>query len=203
MSRQRSAPAAGDEGLRKQALLRTWLTIAVGLGVATLLFYRLYWAGFFIANPCVPRRGCALGPAASALASFVFASGVALLLAILLLNRGRYRHVFRMSRARLIGTAALAALAPLLIFSGIPWLLLPMILFGVHAAFSVPYGFEARPVLAAIALLLAAVAVAFPISCLLVSGLRSKLARLAGFTLIWWSAYCLILLLFGLRKFVL
>lgn len=50
---------------------------------------------------------------------------------------------------------------------------------------------------------LVAVALAYPLSCLLVSGLRKRLVRLAGFTLVWWSAYCLVLMLFGLRKFVL
>lgn len=44
---------------------------------------------------------------------------------------------------------------------------------------------------------------AYPVSSLLVSGLCPRLLRSAGFALVWWSAYCLALLLLGLRTFVL
>lgn len=202
MSDANGAPAAGDDIGRKRALLRTWLTLTAAIGIATFLFYRLFWAGHFASDRCA-ARGCALGPAASALASFVSAAGVALLLAILLLNRGRYRQVFRRSRARLIGAAALAALAPVVIYSGEPWILLPTLLVGVGAAFSIGAGFAAMSIPVALLTFLVAIALAYPVSCLLVSGLHRKLVRLAGFSLVWWSAYYLVLMLFGLRRFML
>lgn len=195
MSEQESAPEAGDEEHRKQVLLRTWLTLTACLGIATLLFYRFLWASHFKTNPCTPRLGCALGPAASALASFVSAAGVALLLAILLLNRGRYRQVFRMSRARLIGAAALAALAPVVIYSGVPWILLPTLLVVVGVAFSTGAGFGAMAIPVALLTFLVAIALAYLVSCLLVSGLRRKLVRLAALPLsggrptIWFSCF--------------
>lgn len=187
-----------EEAARKRALLRTWLTLTAGIGVATFLFYRLFWAGTFATDNC-RFTGCALGPALSALTSLVFAAGAALLIAILLQNRGRYRQVFRLSRARVIGAAVLAALAPLVIFSGVPWILLPMLIFSASIAFSARSGLATIPMLVATPII--AMAVAYPISCLLVSGLRKKLLRFAGFTLIWWSAYCFVLMLPGLLIF--
>lgn len=198
MSDSAAGPAAADDQNRKRALLRTWLALTAGIGVATFIAYRFFWAGHFAPDSC-SYTGCALGPALSALTSLVFAAGVALLIAILLQNRGRYRQVFRLSRARVIGAAVLAALAPLVILSGVPWILLPTLIFGASAAFSAESGLAAIPML--VATLIIATAVAYPISCLLVSGLRKKLLRFAGFTLIWWSAYCFVLMLLGLRIF--
>ncbi len=203
MSESFAASTSTGETGRKRALLRLWLSLTAGLGVATFLFYRFLWAGLFTEVPCVPSRGCALGPALSALVSFIFAAGPALLLAILLRSRGRYRQVFRIGRARLIGAAALAALAPVVIFSGAPWVLLAMLIFGVWAALATPAGPGAMAIPMLVGTFLVAVALAYPLSCLLVSGLRKRLVRLAGFTLVWWSAYCLVLMLFGLRTFVL
>ncbi|HQU67959.1 MAG TPA: hypothetical protein PLI43_07145 [Albidovulum sp.] len=196
MSNANGAPAAGDDIGRKRALLRLWLTLTVNIGSVTFFFYQFIWAKTFAADNC-RFTGCALGPVLSALTSLVFAAGVALLIAILLQNRGRYRQVFRFSRARVIGAAVLAALAPVVIYSGLPWILLPGLIFGAAVIFSTGSVFEAIPMLIVVPLI--ATAVAYPISCLLVSGLRKRLGRFAGFTLIWWSAYCLVLMLYGLR----
>lgn len=193
-----AGPDRADETVRKRALLRLWLMLTAIIGIATFLFYRFFWAGLFAANNC-KTEACALGPALSALTSLVFAAGVALLIAILMQSHGRYRQVFHFSRARVIGAAVLAALAPLVIFSGVPWILLPMLIFGASVAFSAGSGLAAIPML--VATLIIAMAVAYTISCLLVSGLRKRLARFAGFSLIWWSAYCFVLMLMGLQVF--
>jgi hypothetical protein len=203
LSEAKGAPAAKDKDQSKRALLRLWLVLTACLGVLTFLIYRLFWHRLFTTVPCTPYEGCPLGAGLSAVASLVFASGTALLLAILLQNRGRYRQVFRISRARLIGAAALAALTPLGIFSGVPWILLPMLVFLIAAASSTGAGLGGMAIPMMAATLVIAITLAYPIACLLVSGLRNRFLRFAGFTLVWWSAYCLVLMLFGLRKFVL
>ena len=187
----------------KSDTFRLWLWLTGTFGLATFTIYRLFWVGYFPAGPANSSIGRALGLPASFVASLVFAAGLALLTAIAWLHRSRFRVVFRFSRARIIGAAILTALTPIAVFSGVPWLLLPLAIFGFSFTVTGDSGLDLRPLFAPLTALMASLVVTFPMSCLLVAGLRSRLLRFGGFALIWWSAYAFIVLAFGLRKFVL
>lgn len=187
----------------KSDTFRLWLWLTGMFGLATFTIYRLLWVGHFTAGPVNSSTGRALSVPASLLASLVFAAGLALLTAIAWLHRGRFRVVFRFSRARIVGAAILTALTPIAVFSGVPWLLLPLVIFGFSFTISGDSGLDFRPLLTPLAALMASLFITFPISCLLVAGLRSRSIRFGGYALIWWSAYAFIQLVFGLRKFML
>lgn len=186
-----------------KAVLRLWLVLTAAFCLATFLFYESFWITLFQTDVRSFHLGRAVSGPVAFVASLVFGAGAGLLVALVTLHRGRWRQVFRLSRARIIGALALAALTPLAVYGGIPWILLPTLLFSAYPFLSGQASGSLALLVFAPATLAVAIMIAYPISCLLVAGLRRKLLRFAGFTLVWWSAYCLLLLLLGVRKFVL
>jgi hypothetical protein len=94
----------------------------------------------------------------------------------------------------------LASVTPLVVFSWVPFIV------GGAAAFFVGVALtETNETMGAalyvLALLVALTAVWYPISCLIVSGLASRWARVAVFCLMFWSAYGAIILVVGNQIF--
>lgn len=157
-------------------------------------FHRLFWTPR--AADLLPSRiGQPLSAKASALASLAFSAGLALLTAIAVLHRNRLGFVFRGGRARLVGAIALTFFAPIAVYGLVPWLVGPTI------AIMLSIGPPSAATYFALAVALFAFPFCYAISCLLVSGLRHRGARLLGFALVWFSACAFHLLAFGWTKF--
>jgi len=124
------------------------------------------------------------------IASLLVAMALGAIFSLALSNRRRWRVVFHPNRGRIIGAVILSLLTPLQIFSYVPWILGPTFLFFISAV----------PLRLIVGFLLS-ILLWYPVSCLLVSGVRHRLLRVALFSLTWWGSYSALLLYLGYRVF--
>ena len=170
--------------------LSVGLTAALTLGLtAALMALRLGWIE--PANPTMMPKGWAATPLA-----VMLALGMAVVIGLAWTNRGRLRAVLRPSRGRVIGAIVLALPTQVL-----HMLWIPAIGDDISAHWI-------RPLLdheaATFALALLSMAVFwYPVSCLIVSGVGKKLARVAMFSLMVWAAVAAVSFLLGAQVFIL
>lgn len=146
-------------------------------------------------NPAIDPKGIAALPSAA-----VFAFGLALVITLAVANRHRWRAVLHPNRGRIIGAAVLAFVTPVVVFSWIPWIIGGLIVvLGSVVLTNNPQ--EYSLVLYALAILMAATALWYPVACLIVSGLASRWARVAVFCLMFWTAYSTVILVLGTQIF--
>jgi hypothetical protein len=140
-------------------------------------------------NPAITPKGHAALPFAT-----IFAFGVAVVITLAIANRHRWRVVLWWNRGRVIGAVALTFVTPFVVYSWAPWIVGPLYLTIMQAAFM-----DDTPLLLlwGSAIVAAVCGFWYPVSCLIVSGIKSRWVRFAIFCLIFWSAYSLIILLVG------
>ena len=175
--------------------------IAVGvlalLIAAVCMGLRLWWI-----EPQYPKivpKGVAVLPFAG-----LFGFGVAVVLGLAWANRKRWRVVLYPNRGRVIGALALAFVTPFVVFSWAPWIIGGMLLFGVSNLTDngLPqFSFEVA--LSVLASILVPTLFWYPISCLIVSGVKSRWVRVAVYSLMFWAAYSAIILMIGTLRFTL
>ena len=124
------------------------------------------------------------------IASLLASLALGVVFSLGLSNRRRWRIVFHPNRGRIIGAVILSFLTPLQIFSYVPMILGPTFLFFISAV----------PLRLIVGFLLSTL-MWYPVSCLLVSGVRNRLLRVALFSLTWWGSYSGLLLYLGYRVF--
>lgn len=92
----------------------------------------------------------------------------------------------------------LALLTPIVVFSWVPWVLGGLLVFG---AFLLPEEGSPEVLLTSVAFVTAATGLWYPAAALIVSGLRSRYARVTAFTLMFWTAYSAVILTLGTKVF--
>lgn len=175
--------------------------IAVGvlalLIAAACMAVRLMWIEPLPA-PVQPRGWAALPFAV------LFGLGVAVVLGLAWANRRRWRVVLHPNRGRVIGAVALTFVTPLMVFSWMPWILGGLLLAGLGYLTNngLPQ-FSFADALSFLASILVPTLFWYPISCLIVSGIKSRWVRVAVYSLMFWAAYSAIILMTGTQRFML
>lgn len=123
----------------------------------------------------------------------LLALGIAVLMGLAMANRHRWRAVLRPTRGRVIGALALAFLTPFVVINWGPWLLGLFVLFTLTGAAGSGLGQG----LAGLGIFAAAVILWYPAACLIVSGIRGRVMRLAIFALMFWASYSAFLVFTG------
>ena len=160
---------------------------------AICMAVRLWWVEPMPA-PVQPKEWMAL-PFAVA-----FGFGVAVVLSLAWANRHRWRVVLYPNRGRVIGAYALACVTPFAVFDWLPAILGGWVLiFGLS---DLSGGNPLTLIFGLVAMLLPAL-LWYPVSCLIVSGLKSRWVRVAVYSLMFWTAYSAIILMFGTQRFTL
>ncbi len=124
------------------------------------------------------------------LASVFVALAVGMLLSLAISNFKRWRVVLHPNRGRVWGAITLSFLTPWAIFAYIPWILGPTII-----------AFLSAESLLVFLIFPLGILLWYPVSCLLVSGVRHRLLRVALFCLTWWGTYSALLLYLGYQVF--
>jgi hypothetical protein len=144
-------------------------------------------------TPAITPKGLAALPFA-----VVFAFGLSVVITLAYSNRHRWGTVLRRSTGRVVGAVTLAFLTPLFVYDWLPWIFGALLALGGAASLGdgdlslLPIAFAAS---------ITAIALWYPISGLIVSGLASRWARVAVFCLMFWTAYSAIILVVGNRTF--
>ncbi len=169
--------------------LRRAVLIAVPVSVAMLV-----WAINARVAPVDPIKGIPpegkLPLWVATLACIIVALAIGMLSSLAISNFKRWRVVLHPNLGRVLGAVALSFLTPLAVFTYIPWILGPTFLVVFIAA---PF--------ANTAIILVSILLWYPVSCLLVSGVRHRLLRVLLFSLTWWGAYGVALLYYGYQVF--
>jgi len=130
---------------------------------------------------------------ASRLAAIPLAIVIGLALGVLVSlfwhNRHRLRAVFRPNLGRIIGAVILGFLTPIF---ALQWLPIIVIGLAVIVASNTPW---------VLALTLLPAIPWYPVSCLIISGVKSKWLRFALFSLMWWAALSTVILIVGIPEF--
>lgn len=177
--------------LDRPGLSARWV---LGLAVAlTALVLALRWAVVEPANPQIVPKGWAVLPFAAMLAL-----GISVLAGLAFASRGRWRAVLRPRRSRVLGALALGFVTPIGVFSWLPW-----ILGGMWLTLGLPALQEGQPSGFFLGLMLigGVSVLAYPLSCLIVAGVKSRIWRVAVFGLMFWAAYGGIILFEGNLRF--
>jgi hypothetical protein len=145
-------------------------------------------------NPAIDPKGPAALPFAA-----IFAFGLSVVITLAVANCRRWRVVLWQNPGRLIGAFALAFVTPLAVFSWVPWITGGLV-------FSFARSVPSEPSAANVLFLLLAIQAAlmafwYPISCLIVSGIKSRWVRFALFCAMFWTAYSAIILTLGTQVF--
>ncbi|MGL4236863.1 hypothetical protein, partial [Tabrizicola sp.] len=130
----------------------------------------------------------------------IFSFGIALILCLAYANRHRWRTVLRPSWGRVIGAMVLLVVTPVAVFTWLPSILgfaigIVILLMVEAGSWDIDLGF--------LALLIMSMLIWDPVSCLIVSGISSRWVRVAVFCLMFWTAYCAVILTLGTRTFTL
>ena len=181
---------AGPQRPKLSAGLVLGLTLAF---VGLLMALRLWWVE--PAQPNIVPKGWAVVPFAG-----VSAFGLAVVIGLGVAHQGRWRTVLRPRRNRVLGALALGFVTPIGVFSWLPW-----ILGGMWLTLGLPALQEGRPSGFFFGLMLigGASVVAYPVACLIVAGVKSRVWRVAVFGLVFWAAYAGIILFQGTLRFAL
>jgi hypothetical protein len=173
----------------------------IAVGVLTLLIaavcmgLRLWWI-----EPLYPKiepKGAALVPFA-----VLFGMGVAVVLGLAWANRHRWRVVLHPNWGRVIGAVVLVAVTPVALFDWVPSILGFWVPFGLYTLLFSGHG-SVSDVLLMLALISMIHLFAYGVSCLIVSGIASRLVRVAVYTLMFWAAYSAVILITGTNVFML
>ena len=122
--------------------------------------------------------------------------GLAFIIGLCALNYKRWRAVLRPGIGRFISAVLMAGLTPIAVFSWMPWL------FGTTITVGLLSGLEDPPIYYPLFLLpLVSIAIWYPISGLIISGIGSKLWRVIAFSSIWFACYAAWLLIFGILAY--
>ena len=170
------------------------LTRKTILGLASL-FAPVIWVVYaFWHRPNLIAQGTdALSLLGAALLSTLVAFGLAFIIGLCALNYKRWRAVLRPGIGRFISAVLMAGLTPIAVFSWMPWL------FGTTFTVSLLIGLEGPPIYYPLFLLpLVPIAIWYPVSGLIISGIGSKLWRVIAFSSIWFACYAAWLLIFGI-----
>jgi hypothetical protein len=182
-----TAPAKPPIPLLQLAILTAALTLAVFVLRIVLIEP---W------NTAIVPKGLAVLPFAA-----LFAFGLSVVITLAVANRHRWRVVLRPNRGRVIGAIALALVTPLAIFSWLPSILGGWLVVWVMLATSKELVAALEFFIFSLTFFLLAAALWYPIACLIVSGLTSRWARVAVFSLMYLSAYSAIMLVLGTQIF--
>jgi hypothetical protein len=177
-------PSKPPVPLLRLALLTATLTLAVYL-------LRIWWVE--PVSPDIDPKGLRVLPFAA-----IFAFGLSVVITLALANRHRWRVVLWWNAGRIIGALVLAFVTPLVVYGWLPWIL--GILAGMFGPVALAEG-DFRAFLLILGISAGAVALWYPISCLIVSGLTSRWTRVAVFCLMFWTAYSAIILVVGNQIF--
>lgn len=130
----------------------------------------------------------------------LFGLGVAVVLGLAWANRHRWRVVLHPNWGRAIGAYVLAVVTPFAVFS---WM--PAILGGLTVILGFAELSAGRPwtLLAGVFGMLLPALLWYPVSCLIVSGIKSRWVRVAVYTLMFWAAYSAVILTMGTQRFML
>ena len=170
-------------------------TTALGaVAIFVPLFTALLWWAFAhrvapVAASGRPAFGT-LSPAAAVFAAVFAAAGVAVIAALARANRRRLRAVLRPNRGRVIASIVLAFLIPVMV---VEWR--PLVL-GLSVVNLLSYP-TWRGAIGVPAVLTLATAIWYPITGLIISGVRERRLRFFVFALAWWSCYAGALLIWG------
>lgn len=126
------------------------------------------------------------------LACILVAVAVGVLLSLTVSNLKRWRVVLHPNRGRILGAAILSFLTPGVIFSYVPWILGPALI-----------SFLSAGMLLVMLIFPLVMLPWYLISCLLISGVRHRILRVALFCLTWWGTYGALLLYLGYKRFTL
>ncbi|WP_430465063.1 hypothetical protein [Tabrizicola sp.] len=182
------------DGGPQRPRLSAGLVLGLSLALAGLLMaLRLWWVE--PASPNIVPKGWAALPFAAMLAF-----GLAVVIGLAVANRGRWRAVLWPRRSRVLGALALGFVTPIGVFSWLPW-----ILGGMWLTLGLPALQEGQPSGFFLGLMLigGASVLAYPLSCLIVAGVKSRIWRVAVFGLMFWAAYGGIILFQGNLRFAL
>jgi hypothetical protein len=146
-------------------------------------------------NPAIKPKGLAAVPFA-----VLFAFGMSVAISLAVANRHRWHAVLRPSQGRIIGALVLLVVTPTAVFTWAPsilgfWIVLWLSFLVDQRNWDEVAGFLALAVLV--------MTVWYPIAALIVSGIGNRLARVALFCLMFWTAYSAVILAFGTRTFML
>lgn len=147
-------------------------------------------------NTAIVPKGLAVLPFAA-----LFAFGLSVVIALAIANRHRWRVVFWHNPGRIIGALALAFVTPVAVFSWLPSIIGGLLVVLVIGATNGELMAASKMIFRILSWFLLAAVLWYPISCLIVSGLTSRWARVAVFSLMYLSAYSAIILVLGTRVF--
>ncbi len=126
--------------------------------------------------------------------ALVLGYALAVIAGLIRANRHRMRAVLRPNLGRVLGAIVLMLITPLVVVNWLPWII------GMLAPFVI--GQWRLAVLLPMLLLLGVPALAwYPVSCLIVSGVKRKLWRLMLFALMFWASYSALVLVQGVQSF--
>ena len=162
----------------------------------------LTWWGYTQRDVAAGVPGWQPPAAALVIASILAAGGPALLLALVVDNHARLRVVFRPRGGKTLTAVGLALITPMAVVNFWPWLSGPLAV--TMLLLSIEETGQLHPDLAAMVPAGLAVFVIFSlgwygVGALLISGIRRRPLRFAGFVLCWWAIYGGVLLFAGYR----
>jgi hypothetical protein len=174
--------------------------IAVGVMAlviaAVCMGLRLWWI-----EPLYPKiepRGAAVLPFAG-----LFGLGVAVVLGLAWANRHRWRVVLHPNWGRVIGAVVLAGVTPVAVYGWVPSILgffTPLWFVTILVS---PFKVLSFAVFLAVLLVIVLHLFWYAVSCLIVSGIKSRLVRVAVYTLMFWAAYSGVIMVAGTKVFML
>lgn len=143
------------------------------------------------ANPEIVPKGWAVLPFAG-----VLALGLAVVIGLAWANKGRWRGVLRPNRGRVIGALVLGFVTPFGVINWGPWLLGFLVLFTLTGSAG---GGGPGQWFAALGIFAAVTVLWYPVASLIVSGIQSRVVRVAIFALMFWAIYAGFLVFVGTR----
>ncbi len=126
----------------------------------------------------------------------ILALGLSAVAILFVANKSRLWVVLRPNRGRLIGSLVLATVTPFAVFNWVPWIV-GVLLLALPNLFHAPIWISAG----AIGTYLGISALWYPVSSLIVSGIKSYWMRFWLFSLMFWSGYSAHILWSGVLYF--
>ncbi len=126
----------------------------------------------------------------------ILALGLSALAILFAANRTRLWVVLRPNKGRLIGSLILTTITPFAVFNWVPWIV-GVLLLALTTLLQAPIWISAG----AIGTFLGIAALWYPVSCLIVSGIKSYWMRFWLFSLMFWSSYSAHILWSGVQYF--
>lgn len=164
--------------------------LAFLLGIVVFALYQGWWHDILVATP---RYGTPVPLIAAIGFSAIIGYGLAMLWWLIRRTRGQLRDTFRPTRGRALGALALGAVAPIAVFSWMPWVVGGMVAMFLWMA---PLG--------SLLILLVASLIAYPLAAMILRHTYHRRGlRFALFCLCFWTAYAFHMLWRGVMVFTL